>query len=182
MCRKAIWCMKFSVDRKYLATGGEDGVINIWKVREVSRRDWLETGRSDLWGCPHSSIRRTYCMKLIRFIIVSPILLTFLGPRVDSCYQLLWTVQSVCGMLATMNVYVYSNTSWIDGLLSCRDMVTSVDFYPEEECYFLTGSMDKKLRMWSIPQGCVLKWVQAPSIITTVTFCPGGLSLINDIT
>ena len=34
--------MKFSVDRKYLATGGEDGVINIWKVREVSRRDWLE--------------------------------------------------------------------------------------------------------------------------------------------
>ena len=121
-------------------------------------------------------------MKLIRFIIGSPISLTFLGPRVDSCYQLLWTVQFVCGMLATMNAYVYSNTSWIYGLLSCRDMVTSVDFYPEEECYFLTGSMDKKLRMWSIPQGCVLKWVQAPSIITTVTFCPGGLSMINDIT
>ena len=55
-------------------------------------------------------------------------------------------------------------------------MVTSVDFYPEEECYFLTGSMDKKLRVWSIPQGCVVKWIQAPSIITTVTFCPGGLS------
>lgn len=59
-------------------------------------------------------------------------------------------------------------------LLSRRDMVTSVDFYPEEECYFISGCMDRKLRIWSIPQGCVLKWVQAPSIITTVTFCPGG--------
>lgn len=58
--------------------------------------------------------------------------------------------------------------------LTRRDMVTSVDFYPEEEAYFISGSMDCKLRVWSIPQGCVLKWVQAPAVITTVTFCPGG--------
>ena len=108
-------------------------------------------------------------------------LLTFLGQRVVSCYQLLWTVQSVYGMLVMMNVCVYSSTSRIHGILSCRDMVTSVDFYPEEECYFLTGSMDKKLRMWSIPQGCVLKWIQAPSIITTVTFCTGGFNIIYSV-
>ena len=35
--------MKFSVDRKYLATGGEDGVINIWKVRNVTQKEWRET-------------------------------------------------------------------------------------------------------------------------------------------
>lgn len=58
--------------------------------------------------------------------------------------------------------------------LTSRDMVTSVDFYPEEEAYFISGCMDRKLRVWSIPQGCVLKWTQAPSVITTVTFCPGG--------
>lgn len=52
--------------------------------------------------------------------------------------------------------------------------MTSVDFYPEEEAYFISGCMDRKLRVWSIPQGCVLKWTQAPSVITTVTFCPGG--------
>ena len=60
-----------------------------------------------------------------------------------------------------------------DGLTR-RDMVTSVDFFPEEESYFVSGAMDRKLRIWSIPQGCVLKWVQAPAIISTVTFCPGG--------
>ena len=34
--------MKFSMDRKYLATSGEDGIIYIWKVRNVDRREWLE--------------------------------------------------------------------------------------------------------------------------------------------
>ena len=53
-------------------------------------------------------------------------------------------------------------------------MVTSVDSYPEEQYYFLSGCMDRKLRLWSIHQGCVLRWVQAPSIITAVQFCPGG--------
>ena len=32
--------MKFSLDRKYLATAGEDGIINIWKVRNDSRKSW----------------------------------------------------------------------------------------------------------------------------------------------
>ena len=32
--------MKFSLDRKYLATAGEDGVINIWKVRNDSQKSW----------------------------------------------------------------------------------------------------------------------------------------------
>lgn len=34
--------MKFSCDRKYLATGGEDGVVNIWKVRKVTKEEWKE--------------------------------------------------------------------------------------------------------------------------------------------
>lgn len=59
-------------------------------------------------------------------------------------------------------------------------MVTSVDFYPEEEYYFLSGCMDRKLRLWSIHQGCVLRWVQAPSIITAVQFCPGGTGHSDD--
>ena len=40
--RNAIWTMKFSCDRKYLATGGEDGVVNIWKVRKVTKEEWNE--------------------------------------------------------------------------------------------------------------------------------------------
>ena len=32
--------MKFSLDRKYLATAAEDGIINIWKVRNDSHKSW----------------------------------------------------------------------------------------------------------------------------------------------
>ncbi len=41
-CRNSIWTMLFSLDRKYLATGGEDGIINIWKVRKVTKDEWQE--------------------------------------------------------------------------------------------------------------------------------------------
>ena len=35
--------------------------------------------------------------------------------------------------------------------LTSRDMVTSVDFYPEEEAYFISGCMDRKLRYSRCP-------------------------------
>lgn len=82
--------MKFSVDRKYLATGGEDGVINIWKVREVSRRDWLEKRDVRIFeDAPIHQFAEHTVWESIRFIMDSPILSTFLGPKVDSCYLLL---------------------------------------------------------------------------------------------
>lgn len=40
MNRKAIWIMKFSIDRRYFATAGEDGIINIWKVKTDPSSKW----------------------------------------------------------------------------------------------------------------------------------------------
>lgn len=34
--------MEFSLNRNYLATGDEDGVIYIWKVRNVTEEEWRE--------------------------------------------------------------------------------------------------------------------------------------------
>lgn len=38
--RKAIWTMKFSLDRKYFATAGEDGIINIWTTKQNIEGSW----------------------------------------------------------------------------------------------------------------------------------------------
>ena len=52
--------------------------------------------------------------------------------------------------------------------------MTAVNFHPSNEYCFVSACMDKKLRLWSIPEGCVRESVQAPSFITAVSFWLGG--------
>jgi len=54
------------------------------------------------------------------------------------------------------------------------DLVTSVDFHPKDDSLFLSGGFDRKLRLWSIPDGRVIDWAQTPDIITSAKFTPNG--------
>jgi WD40 repeat protein len=52
------------------------------------------------------------------------------------------------------------------------DCVTSVVFHPTEDNYFVTGSFDKKIRIWSLETGRVVLWQPTPAMITAVAFSP----------
>lgn len=52
--------------------------------------------------------------------------------------------------------------------------MTAVAFHPTIEGYFLTGSFDRKLRIWNIPQGRVIQWVGVRDFITSACFSPDG--------
>ncbi|KAH0548587.1 hypothetical protein GP486_007868, partial [Trichoglossum hirsutum] len=54
------------------------------------------------------------------------------------------------------------------------DFVTSVTFHPRDDRFFLAGSQDSKLRLWSIPDKSVAFWNQLPDPITAVAFTPDG--------
>jgi WD40 repeat protein len=54
------------------------------------------------------------------------------------------------------------------------DFVTAVSFHPIEDKYFVSGSFDRKLRIWNIPDHCVVEWAQTANIITAATFSPNG--------
>ena len=54
------------------------------------------------------------------------------------------------------------------------DFVTSIKFHPCDDRFFLAGSLDSKLRLWSIPDKSIAFWSQLPDLITAVAFSPDG--------
>lgn len=54
------------------------------------------------------------------------------------------------------------------------DFVTSIQFHPRDDRFFLAGSLDTKLRLWSIPDKSVAFVTSAPDMITAVAFTPDG--------
>lgn len=58
------------------------------------------------------------------------------------------------------------------------DFVTSIQFHPRDDRFFLAGSLDSNLRLWSIPDKSVAYWSQLPDLITAVAFSPDGKTSI----
>jgi WD40 repeat protein len=54
------------------------------------------------------------------------------------------------------------------------DFVTSIQFHPKDDRFFLAGSLDTKLRLWSIPDKSVAYVTTVPDMITAVGFTPDG--------
>ncbi|VDO00754.1 unnamed protein product [Rodentolepis nana] len=53
---------------------------------------------------------------------------------------------------------------------SHNDTVPAIVFHPKDDRYFLSGSLDGKLRLWNIPDKKVRFWVDPKTIITCATF------------
>ncbi|KAG8184938.1 hypothetical protein JTE90_011071 [Oedothorax gibbosus] len=57
------------------------------------------------------------------------------------------------------------------------DFVTAIVFHPKDDRYFLSGSLDGKLRLWNIPDKKVTLWNELDGqtkLITAVNFCQNG--------
>ncbi|XP_004614522.2 WD repeat-containing protein 44 isoform X2 [Sorex araneus] len=57
------------------------------------------------------------------------------------------------------------------------DFVTAVAFHPRDDRYFLSGSLDGKLRLWNIPDKKVALWNEVDGqtkLITAANFCQNG--------
>jgi len=58
------------------------------------------------------------------------------------------------------------------------DFVPSIQFHPMDDRFFLAGSLDCKIRLWSIPDKSVAYSASVPDMITAVTFSPDGKTCI----
>lgn len=59
-------------------------------------------------------------------------------------------------------------------LFSVLAAVTCVHFNPMDENYFISGSIDGKIRIWGISSCQVVDWTSIREIVTAVSYRPDG--------
>lgn len=52
--------------------------------------------------------------------------------------------------------------------------MTCIQFNPVDDRYFISGSLDAKVRLWSIPDRQVVDWTDLNEMVTAVSYTPDG--------
>jgi len=52
--------------------------------------------------------------------------------------------------------------------------VTCIQFNPVDDRYFISGSLDAKVRIWSIPDRKVVDWTDLHEMVTAACYTPDG--------
>ncbi|KAH9488606.1 WD repeat-containing protein 44 [Bulinus truncatus] len=197
----AIWTMKFSPCGKLLATGGQDSILRIWVLKstysyfEDFRQKYADMRLSpavshDSLNSASSSDLSAAAMDPLKELnqqseddeINAPFrkkpFCVYKGHTAD-LLDLSWS----------KNYFVLSSSMdktvrlWHISRRECLctfqhiDFVTAIVFHPKDDRYFLSGSLDGKLRLWNIPDKKVTLWNELSgnsNLITTANFCYNG--------
>lgn len=189
----AVWCIKFSICGRLMATAGQDSILRIWVVRSHLKyfSDMREKyhirfdegdGLSDFDYRPPSSedsvINSCHTAESDESstLFVSKPFAVLKGHTSD-VLDLSWSKNYFVlssGMDRTAKLWHISRNE----CLCCFqhvDFVTCVAFLPKDDRYFLSGSLDGKLRLWHIPDKKVAVWNEVQvKFITAITFVKNG--------
>ncbi|XP_016468877.1 uncharacterized protein LOC107791348 [Nicotiana tabacum] len=180
-----IWTMKFSPDGKYLASGGEDGVVRIWLVTVDSSCESPEFNFSShrIKGkLGHKKNKSCYTPVIVPekvFKIDESPLHEFHG-HTAGILDIAWS-SSNCLLSSSKDKTV---RLWKVGLDGChgvfhhKNYVTCIQFNPVNENIFISGSIDGKVRIWGVPEKRVVEWADVHDIVTAVSYQPNGKGFI----
>uniref|UniRef100_A0ABM5EVP6 WD repeat-containing protein 44 n=1 Tax=Pogona vitticeps TaxID=103695 RepID=A0ABM5EVP6_9SAUR len=192
----AVWTMKFSHCGRLLASAGQDNVVRIWVLKNAfdyfnnMRMKYNTEGRvspspsqeslnssksdNDMGICSSADEdpddkstpfrQRPFCK--------------YKGHTAD-LLDLSWSKNYFLlssSMDKTVRLWHISRRE----CLCCFqhiDFVTAIAFHPRDDRYFLSGSLDGKLRLWNIPDKKVALWNEVDGqtkLITAANFCQNG--------
>ncbi|XP_020675662.1 uncharacterized protein LOC110094706 [Dendrobium catenatum] len=197
----AILTMKFSPDGEYLASGGEDGVVRVWKVMECQRTNANDIP-IDNPSCIYFSMKDNSELSPLYIDKKSMINSKSLRRTSDSAcvvipqdifqisekplYEFHGHNGDVLDIAWSKDLHLLSSSVdktvrlWKLGCDRCvkvfshNNYVTSIQFNPTDERYFISGSIDGKARIWEISTGRVVDWTDVKQIITVVCYRPDG--------
>ncbi|KAF8693359.1 hypothetical protein HU200_038748 [Digitaria exilis] len=185
----SIRVMKFSPSGMYLASVGEDCIVRIWTIQEVESSPDLYVREAPVECMDRNKgskmkvekdCRRTLAIipKLVFNIAETP-LHEFRGHTSD-ILDMTWSKSDFL-LTSSKDKTVRMWKVGSDGCLAVfkhRDYVTSVHFNPVDERYFVSGSIDGKVRVWDVSEKRVIDWADIKHIITAVSYQPDAKGLI----
>lgn len=192
---KAIWTTQFSSDGKFMATGGKDCTIAIWKVLSTPVERVCVRSGSNSTNDLRTKILRSQNMSKsslslenIQETMSSDSTKYLFAPVFDSKPYRLYKehIHDILSLDWSKNNFLLSSSMdntvklWHPekptSLKTFRhpDFVTSVAFHPTDDRFFISGCLDHKCRLWSILDHQITNEFDCQDLITYVTFSPGN--------
>ena len=81
------------------------------------------------------------------------------------CYPFVWLIPIVISILILQNHFSAT-------FLICA--VTCIQFNPMDDDYFISGSLDAKVRIWSIPDRQLVDYADLHEMVTAASYSPDG--------
>lgn len=192
----AVWTMKFSHCGRLLASAGQDNIVRIWvlknafdyfnnmrikyntegRVSPSPSQESLNSSKSDTDAAYSGADDMDSDDKNAPFRQVP--FCKYKGHTAD-LLDLSWSKNYFLlssSMDKTVRLWHISRRE----CLCCFqhiDFVTAIAFHPRDDRYFLSGSLDGKLRLWNIPDKKVALWNEIDGqtkLITAANFCQNG--------
>ncbi|XP_048477494.1 WD repeat-containing protein 44 isoform X1 [Plutella xylostella] len=187
----AVWCCKFSVCGRLLATAGQDKLLRVWVTRDAHHmfQDMRTKYNAEQKSSPTPSQESLASLAApppapdvppagpsapfvpTPFCVYSGHTSDLLDVSWSKNYFILSS-----SMDKTVRLWHISRGE----CLCCFqhiDFVTAIVFHPRDDRYFLSGSLDGKLRLWNIPDKKVAVWNEVDGktkLITAANFCQNG--------
>ncbi|XP_073065463.1 uncharacterized protein [Primulina eburnea] len=180
-----IWTMKFSSDGQFLASGGEDGVICIWRVSmvdsscETVKCNFGLQGSMDKSGPQRKIVCHAPVIPEKIFHIEEEPLQKWKGHS-GEILDLAWSSSNhllSASTDETARLWQVGSDKCLGVFHHCN-YVTCVQFNPVDENYFISGSIDGKVRIWGVHKKRVEEWANIRDLVTAVCYQPNGKGFV----
>ncbi|KAJ4980999.1 hypothetical protein NE237_031836 [Protea cynaroides] len=168
----------------FLMDKPEDGILNPYFTANSSpeptllsqsidnhfekRRARISTGRKSM-NLDHILVPETV------FALSEKPICSFSG-HLDDVLDLSWSKSQhllSSSMDKTVRLWHMSSNTCLK-IFSHSDYVTCIQFNPVDDRYFISGSLDAKVRIWSIPDRQVVDWNDLHEMVTAASYTPDG--------